>query len=137
MKIINADGLILGRLSSAIAKHLLNGDEIVILNAEKAIITGNKKMVLTKYNEMRKLSHPRKGPRFPRLPDRILKRTIRGMIPYQTPRGRKAFKNLKVYMGTPKEFENKKSQTLDIAKSESIDQYVLLLDVSRHLGAKI
>ena len=136
MKIINADGLVLGRLASIIAKQLLNDNEIVVINAEKAIVTGTKKAVFTKYKKMRELSHPRKGPHFPRMPDQILKRTVRGMIPSQTPRGRKAIKNLKVYIGTPKEFESKKSQTIEQAYVGPVNQYVELGDVSRFLGAK-
>jgi large subunit ribosomal protein L13 len=137
MKIINAEGLILGRMASVIAKQLLSGDEVVILNAEKAIIKGGKKMVYSKYRKMRELSHARKGPHFPRMPDRMLKRTIRGMIPYQSPHGRKAYKNLKVYIGTPKEFEKKKSESISSAEAKSLSQFVELGDVSRYLGAKI
>ncbi len=136
MIIIDADGLILGRISSVIAKKLLNGDEVVILNAEKALVTGKKRMVFEQYKNMRELTHPRKGPYYPRQPDRILKRTIRGMIPYQTPRGRAAIKNLKVYIGIPKEFEGKKTVTIKEAHSESLKQYVQLGEVSKYLGAK-
>ena len=136
MKIIDADGLVLGRLASIIAKQLLNGNEIVVVNAEKAVVTGTKTSVFSKYKKMRDLSHARSGPHFPRLPDRIIKRTVRGMVPYQTPRGRKAIKNLKVYIGIPKEFENKKSQTIELAYIGAVDQYVKLGQVSRYLGAK-
>jgi large subunit ribosomal protein L13 len=137
MKIINADGLVLGRMASVLAKQLLSGDEIVVINAEKAIITGTKNMVFSKYRKMREISHKRKGPHFPRFPDRILKRTVRGMIPYQTPRGRKAIKNLKVYIGTPKEFVNKKSESIDQAQGKAVSQYVELGEVSQFLRAKI
>ena len=137
LKIIDADGLILGRLASVLAKQLLTGNEIVVINAEKAIVTGTKNMVFKKYQKMRELSHARAGPHFPRMPDRILKRTVRGMIPYQTPRGRKAIKNLKVYIGIPKEFESKKSESVSMAQAEAISQYVELGEVSRFLGAKI
>jgi large subunit ribosomal protein L13 len=137
MKVIDADGLVLGRLASNIAKQLLTGDEIVIINAEKAIVTGSKDMVYGKYKKMRELSHARKGPRFPRMPDLIVKRTIRGMIPYQTPRGRKAFKNLKVYMGIPAEFEKKKSETISSAKAGEVSKFVRISEVSQYLGAKL
>lgn len=136
MIVIDANGLILGRLSSTIAKKLLNGDEIVIINAEKSIITGKKKMVFEEYRKMREISHKRKGPHYPRQPDMILKRTIRGMIPYQSPHGRKAYKNLKVYIGIPKEFEGKKTQTIKEALSETVNQFVKLGEVSQYLGAK-
>ena len=137
MKIINADGLILGRMSSAIAKQLLNCEEIIVINAEKAIVCGNKKMIFQEYKKIRELTHPRKGPYYPKMPDKMVKRAIRGMIPYQTPRGRKALKNLKVYMGIPKEFQNKDVEIIQEATNEAITQYVQLLEVSRFLGAKL
>ena len=137
MKVIDADGLILGRLSSALAKQLLSGEEIVVINAEKAIITGKKTMIFAKYRKMRELSHSRKGPHYPRRPDQILKRTVRGMVPYQKPHGRKAIKNLKVYIGIPKEFENNKPESISLAASDSAAQFVALGDVSRYLGAKL
>ena len=137
MKVINAEGLILGRMSSHIAKQLLNGEEIVVINAEKAIITGRKRMIYDEYRKMRELNHPRKGPYFPRMPDKILKRTIRGMVPYQSPRGRKAYRNLKVYIGTPKDYDVKKSETIETALAGNVRQSVQLLDLSRYLGAKI
>jgi ribosomal protein L13 len=59
------------------------------------------------------------------------------MIPYQTPRGRKAIKNLKVYIGTPKEFVNKKSESIDQARGKAVSQYVELSEVSQFLRAKI
>ena len=107
LKLINAEGLVVGRLASNVAKQILNGEEVIIVNAEKALISGSRKAILTEYQGRRKLTHARKGPHYPRMPDRILKRTVRGMIPYQTPRGRTAYKNLKVYIGVPKEFEKK------------------------------
>ena len=137
MKIIDASGLILGRLSSTVAKQLLSGDEVVVINAEKAIVTGKKESVLKKYKDMRELSHARKGPHYPRMPDQILKRTVRGMIPYQTPHGGKAYKNLKVYIGIPKEYDGKKSESIEAATSKYLSHYIELGEVSRFLGAKV
>ena len=94
-------------------------------------------MVFSKYQKMREISHKRKGPHFPRMPDRILKRTVRGMVPYQTPRGRSAIKNLKVYIGTPKEFERKKQESVTQAQLKEVGQYVELGEVSRFLRGKI
>jgi large subunit ribosomal protein L13 len=135
--IINADGLILGRLASVIAKRLLSGEEIVITNAEKAIIIGARKMVIDDYQAKRKLTHSRKGPKFPRLPDRILKRTIRGMLPYQQSRGRTALKRLKVYIGIPKEYKRGKAETVERAKNITNEKFIKLGEISRYLGAKL
>ena len=79
VEVIDASGLVIGRLSTHVAKRLLSEKELelAIINSESAIVSGNKKMVLERYKKKRELNHPRKGPYFPRLPDRILKRTIR------------------------------------------------------------
>jgi large subunit ribosomal protein L13 len=135
LKLINAEGLVVGRLASNVAKQILNGEEVIIVNAEKALISGSRKAILTEYQGRRKLTHARKGPHYPRMPDRILKRTVRGMIPYQTPRGRTAYKNLKVYIGVPKEFEKKKFETIDNCKKVPA-RFMTLGDVSENLGAR-
>lgn len=134
--VIDAEGTVLGRLGTYVAKRLLNGEEIAVVNAEKAIITGKKASVKKRYKEKRELGTYRKGPFFPRMPDRLVKRTIRGMIPYQTPHGREAFKRLKCYIGVPKEFEGTKIETVDSAKKMPAD-YVTVAELSVSLGAKL
>jgi large subunit ribosomal protein L13 len=139
VEVIDAKGLVIGRLSTHVAKRLLSDKEleIAIVNAEKAIVSGNRKMVLNRYIKKRDLNHPRKGPYFPKLPDRILKRTIRGMLPYQQPKGREALKRVKVYIGTPRDLEGKKMKTIEAAKNKGLESYVELEEISRILGAKI
>lgn len=134
--IIDASGATLGRLSTATAKRLLNGEEIAIINSEKAIISGKKVAIKSQYKQKRELGTYRKGPFFPRMPDQIVKRTIRGMIPYQTPHGRTAFKRLKCYIGIPKEFEGKKFETIKEAEKQPID-FMTVEELSRSLGAKV
>ena len=86
--VFDAEGMILGRLASATADLLLKAaredrdDKVIIVNAEKAIVSGSKTSVFNKYQEKYKLNHARKGPFFPRMPDMILKRAVRGMLPY-------------------------------------------------------
>jgi len=132
--IIDADGATLGRLSTSIAKRLLNGEEIVVVNSEKAIVSGKKASIKEAYTHKRELGTYRKGPFYPRMPDKIVKRTIRGMIPYQTPKGRLAFKRLKCYIGVPKEFEGKKFEVIETAKKQLVD-YMTVDEISRSLGA--
>ena len=96
--IIDADGAILGRLSSTVAQKLLAGEAITIVNAEKAVITGRKQDIYTKYRLLRQRGGPHHGPFFPKQPNAILKRTIRGMLPKDA-RGKKALRNLRVYVG--------------------------------------
>lgn len=134
--IIDASGATLGRLSTNTAKRLLKGEEIAVVNSEKAIISGKKFAIKESYKKKREVGTYRKGPFFPRTPDKIVKRTIRGMIPYQTPHGRTAFKKLKCYMGVPKIFEGKKFETIKEAEKQPID-FITIEELSRSLGAKI
>jgi large subunit ribosomal protein L13 len=135
MKVIDAKGLIVGRMASKIAKMLLEGEDVVILNSEKALLTGSKVSVYKSYKKKRELVHRRKGPFYPRMPDQIVKRSIRGMLPYQKPRGRTAFKNLKVYIGVPKEFQKTKMQTIKEAQLKGSSKYVEVGEISIKLGS--
>ncbi|MCD6372478.1 MAG: 50S ribosomal protein L13 [Thermococcus sp.] len=141
MRIINAEGLILGRLASKVAKMLLEGVEVDIVNAEKAIITGNREDIFAKYKqrtELRTRTNPRKGPFYPKRSDEIVRRTVRGMLPWKTDRGRKAFKRLKVYVGIPKEFEGKELETISEAHMSRLatPKYVSVGEVAKFLGGK-
>ena len=99
--IIDASGTIMGRLASTVAKRLIQGESIVIVNSEKAVITGAREATLRDYKNKRARGTQRFGPYFPRLPHMIVKRAVRGMMPYQTPRGRDAFRRLRVELGVP------------------------------------
>ena len=131
--IIDADKAILGRMCTNVAKRLLNGEQIAIVNSEKAIITGKKSAIKARYKQKRDVGTYRKGPFFPRMPDRLVKRSVRGMIPYQTPHGRTAFKKLKCYIGIPKDFEGKSFEQIEDAKKQPVD-YMTVDELSKFLG---
>ena len=106
--VYDARDKILGRLASLVAKQLMaarkSGREqrVIIYNAEHAVVSGPKTKVLADYDFKYKLNHPRKGPFYPRMPDQILKRTVRGMLPYQkNSSGRAALRDLRVMIGQP------------------------------------
>ena len=65
-RVINANGASLGRLSTSVAKSLLQGDEIAIINVEKAVISGKKQQIKNEYKQMRDVGTYRKGPFFHR-----------------------------------------------------------------------
>lgn len=137
--IINADGLLLGRMASMVAKRLLNGEEIAIINAEKTIISGSQRQILEKYDQNRKRGSTEFGPYYPRRPDQILKRTIRGMLPYRTPRGMDALRRVKVYVGVPGEFSDVDAEVLEDAHMDrklNNPRHITLGAVSTFLGAK-
>jgi large subunit ribosomal protein L13 len=134
--IIDSEGAVLGRLCTVVAKRLLKGEEIVVVNSEKAIVSGKKVMIKEHYKHEREVGTYRKGPFYPRMPDRIMKRTIRGMIPYQEPHGRTAFKRLKCYIGVPKDFQGKSFEKISSAEKHLTD-YMTLQEVAQFLGAKV
>lgn len=133
---IDATDSVLGRLSSVVAKRLLEGEEIVVVNAEKAIISGDRVSVYKEYKDMREIGSQTSGPHFPRMPDRIVTRTIRGMIPYQKPRGRKAFKRLSVFIGIPDAYSSSQLEKVEEALGGLDCEYTKVGDLSRRLGAK-
>jgi len=108
--IINGTGAVFGRICSFAAKKALEGNEIIILNSEKTIISGNKKDIISKYKEIKaKGGHSQKGPKYSNIPYKMLKRGIRGMLPdHRRGIGKQALLNIKCYDGIPKEFENEK-----------------------------
>lgn len=134
MKVIDADGVVLGRLSSETAKMLLKGEKVIVINAENAIISGAKNDIFGRYKQRADradLANPRKGPKFPRRPDMLVKRTIRGMLP-KTSRGRSLLKNLKVFMGEPSEYKN--AEKINIRKPGG--KSVRISELSQFLGWK-
>ena len=110
MKLIDGKDAIMGRLASYAAKEALKGEDIVILNTEQVIITGNRENIKKDFDEKRThVGSAQKGPKISRSPEKILKRVIRGMLPdHRTGRGKVALKRIKCYVGVPKEFENMK-----------------------------
>ncbi|MDG6218535.1 MAG: 50S ribosomal protein L13 [Candidatus Thermoplasmatota archaeon] len=133
-RVIDANQATLGRLATSVAKYLLNGDEVHVINSEKAVVSGKKKMIRNEYKEKREIGTYRKGPFFPRSPDRIVKRSIRGMIPYQTPHGRAAYKRLRCHVGIPEDLKNEKTEIFEHAKKNHVN-YRTVEQISKTLGA--
>jgi len=110
MKIIDGKNAVLGRLASYAAKDALKGEEVVVLNSEKIIITGSKKWINDEFIRKRKMAgSSQKGPKHSRPNYMIVKKVIRGMLPdHREGTGRDAFKRIKCYEGIPEEFKDKK-----------------------------
>jgi large subunit ribosomal protein L13 len=135
--VIDAEMNILGRLCTKISTKLLSGEEVVVVNAEKAIITGSKEDIFAEYRQKKMRGKVIHGPFYPRRADLILKRTVRGMLPWDMPRGRNAYKLLKVYVGVPKEFDTAEKIKFAAATNISRDRYVTLSEISQYLGSKV
>ncbi|MEE3315319.1 MAG: 50S ribosomal protein L13 [Candidatus Thermoplasmatota archaeon] len=146
--VYDARDKILGRLASQVAKQLISArkdgreQRVIIYNAEHAIVSGPRTQVLSRYDKKYKLNHPRKGPFFPRMPDQILKRTVRGMLPYQkNSSGRGALRDLRVLIGKPTNIsEEELPEDHAWGETDSIDRplplkFVRLGEISSSLGA--
>ncbi|HJJ48495.1 MAG TPA: 50S ribosomal protein L13 [Methanocorpusculum sp.] len=136
--VINAENLLLGRLSSIVATRVQAGEEIAIINSEKAIVSGHRGMVIGEFRTRRVRGSVEGGPFYPRRPDQIVKRTIRGMLPYKTRPGAAAFRRVKAYVGVPYELKDAQAEVLEAAHRDRLSsaRYITLEDISTTLGAK-
>jgi large subunit ribosomal protein L13 len=134
--VVDADGVVLGRAATHIAKALLThtDTEVVVVNAEKAVITGSSKSIEALYHLRRTRGKERRGPFYPTRPERLFKRSVRGMLPYKQDRGRKAYKRLKCYVGVPKEFAGVKAEKPKQATTVRTARYMTLAQVANSLS---
>jgi large subunit ribosomal protein L13 len=128
--LVDAEGLVLGRLASIVAKYLRGkhkptftphmdcGDHIVIINAEKVKLTGNKRTTKTYYwhtgypggIKSRTADTVLDG----KHPGRVIEKAVQRMIT-RGPLGRKQLANLRVYGGAEHPHEAQLPEVLDIA----------------------
>jgi large subunit ribosomal protein L13 len=136
MKVYDAENQILGRMASVIAKELLKGESITVINCEKSVLTGNWKWKKDFYIHRHNRGDANHGPFFPREPDGIFRRTVRGMLPWDKSRGREAYKRLRVYVGRPDEIKVE-AQKIKAADAEKLtSKYTTLGEISEMIGAK-
>jgi len=136
---IDAKRLIIGRIATIAAKKALQGEKVNIFNTELAVITGGKNTVEKYKNRLeRGLDDPFHGPFFPKTPIGIMKRAIRGMLPYKQGRGKEAFDRIRCYMGVPAKFKDTKLETIEKAGIEKLPKYdfLNLKELSNQLGWK-
>lgn len=137
--IIDATNLIVGRFATIAAKKAILGEEVHIVNCEKAVISGSKSYLMADYKNKREMGNPRKGPIYDRSSDRFVRRMIRGMMNHRSPRGKAAFARLKCYVGVPAELKDKKFETIKEANASKLPtlKYMKIGEICKLLGAKI
>lgn len=135
---LDATNQIAGRLASQVAKMVLSGKRVVVVNAERALISGSRTSVINEWKKKLEISsrvNPIYGPIHPRRPDNILRRMVRGMVPRKKPKGVTAMKRLRVYIGTPTDLGSKKFTSLqDAAAQRPVPVYVTMSELSKSLG---
>ena len=140
--IIDAKGHLLGRLAAVIAKELLSGQRIVVVRAEKLVLSGSLFRRKTAYMEFLQKKHgtnPRRsGPYHFKAPSRLFWRAVRGMLPHKTQRGKAALERLKVFEGIPHPYSLKKRQVVPIAlkavRLQAGRKSCLLGELSKKIG---
>jgi len=131
MKIIDAKDAIMGRLASYAAKQAMNGEDVVIVNCEQAKITGRRLDIAEHFLKSRtKVGTGQQGPKISRLSYKIVKRAIRGMLPeHREGRGRVAWKKIKCYNGTPKEFES--AEKITFIRPDKRGKFIRVSELSK------
>ena len=135
--VIDASNLLLGRLASITAKQLLQGKSVTIINSEKAVISGSRRSILEAAQQhLRTKTHgsQSKAPKHPRRPEGILRRAVRGMLPYNEPRGKTAYRRLKVYLDVPENLAAGSAMTLPDAKASKGTVGLTISEVAQNIG---
>ncbi len=138
MKVYNGEGIVLGRLATQAAKDALLGEEVRVVNCEKIIISGVKTTTFAHEKQRyERKGYPLKSAKFSRIPDRYVRRSIRGMLPWKTTRGKEAFKRVMCYRGLPEEFKGELIVLANASmKKLPILKYTTVGEVCKHLGGK-
>ena len=137
--IIDGRNAVLGRLGSVVAQRIMDGEEIVVINAESIVVTGERDMVFADYKARvdRGDTTKRKGPFYPRRADLLFKRSVRGMIPWTSTSGREAYRRLHVFVGTPKQFADAETEKVEDAMKKISGKYTTLGAISKFLGSNV
>ena len=136
---LDASNVVVGRLATYVAKQALLGATVNIFNCEKAVITGNQTSVREKYyHRIFETGQPNKGPFISRMPDRFVRRIVRGMLDHKSGRGRTAFENIMCYIGVPVEFQDKKLVSVGKVATELPKlKYQTIGELCTSLGGKV
>jgi large subunit ribosomal protein L13 len=131
--VVDADGMVLGRLASEVASilrgkrkpifapHIDTGDHVIIVNADKIVLTAGKAERKTLY---RHSGYPGgiKSETFAQLlarkPEEAVRRSVRGMLP-KNRLGRQMLRKLKVYAGAQHPHAAQQPQKLDVAHAQA------------------
>ncbi|GAA0655444.1 50S ribosomal protein L13 [Salarchaeum japonicum] len=133
--VVDAGDCILGRVASNVADLALEGESVAVVNAEEAVITGNKEATFATYRKRAELGSD-SGPYYPKRPDGIFKRAVRGMLPYKQDRGREAFENVRIYVGNHTDEDGEVLDGTSLDRLSNI-KFVTLGEVSEELGANV
>ena len=133
--IIDAKNMVVGRIGTFASKSALLGEKIDIINCDSAFITGKKRFLVTDFKRKKDMG-TFKGPFLSKMPDRFMRRMIRGMLPYKQDKGKTAYKNIMCYIGVPKKFEGKETTKVKGAEISKVknQNYMTIKEICNKLG---
>lgn len=137
--VVDASNHVAGRLSSLVAKMLLKGNRISLVNCERIMISGTRSNTIHEYRQFLKINsiiNPKHGPVHYRRPDTVITKMIRGMLPFEKkPSGKTSHKRLRAYVGSPKELKPfKKVQFEKAMIRRSASSYTTMGELCRVIG---
>jgi len=136
--IVDGTNMIAGRLCSHVAKLLLEGNRVSIVNSENIMISGSRESIIDEYRkflEVASINNPKFGPFHPRRPDTIITKMVRGMLPKTKSSGQAAFKRLRVYLGVPNELRSiSRTQFEDARIRRTSPYYTSVGELGRMIG---
>lgn len=139
--IIDGRNHLLGRLTSIVAKELLNGQKVVVVRCEQILRSGS--LFRNKLKRQEQMHHrcntnPRRTATHWKAPSRIFWKVLRGMLPHKTPRGAAALGRLKVFEGIPFPYDQRKRmvipQALKVLRMKAHRNFCNLGDLAEHTG---
>lgn len=140
MKTVDYSNLVLGRAASKTAKLLLNGESITIVHAEKAVVRGTRSGILEKFQRrenLRSKGNPeKKGAKISRMPDKIVRFSIKHMIPYGHGKGQQALKRLRIHMGLPKQMEGVALEQWKELENQEKKNFLTVQQISEAIGLR-
>lgn len=138
MKIYDGEGMVLGRLAARVAKDALLGEEVKVVNCEKIIVSGKKTTTFAQEKQRRaRKGYPLKSAKLPRLADKYVRRSIRGMLPWKMSRGKEAFRRINCIVGVPADMSGEMIKLKD-SHSDKLPnlKYITVGEICKHLGGK-
>ena len=135
MKVINGENCIAGRVAANAAKAGLLGQDVVVVNCGKMVITGSPRTTIEHYLDVsHRRGKPTKGPFYHRRPDMFIRRMIRRMLP-KNARGIACFKRIMCYTDVPEQFKN--AESIASASAERVlSKRITVAKLCEELGGK-
>jgi len=137
--VVDGTDHIAGRLASNVAKLLIQGNRVSVVNCEKIMMSGTRANQIKEYREFLEINsiiNYKHGPVHYRRPDTVVAKMIRQMLPFdRKPSGKEAYQRLRTYIGSPKEIKSLEKVQFEKAKIKKTPaNYTSLGELCRVIG---